>query len=79
MNYMILASTTQHGGVTMIGVLYLALILALYFLPTILAHLLRHRNEVAVFLFNALLGWTVLGWVIALVWSVCTTQHEQRA
>jgi hypothetical protein len=31
----------------------------------------RHRNENAVVILNILLGWTFLGWVLALVWA-CT-------
>jgi Superinfection immunity protein len=30
----------------------------------------HHRNAAAIFLINLLLGWTVLGWIAALVWSV---------
>jgi hypothetical protein len=44
--------------------------LALYFLPTIIA-LVRHvRNALAIVLINIFAGWTFIGWVIALVWSL---------
>lgn len=49
--------------------LVLALI-ALYFAPTIVAVVRKHRNIPAIATVNALLGWTFVGWVIALVWSV---------
>lgn len=43
---------------------------ALYFLPSILG---RHkRNAAAIFALNLFLGWTVLGWVGALVWALTT-------
>ena len=45
------------------------LVLALYFLPTIVALARSHHNAVAIFLLNLLLGWTGLGWIVALVWS----------
>ena len=39
----------------------------LYFLPTIIA---RHKSDfMGVFMVNLLLGWTVIGWVIALIWA----------
>jgi hypothetical protein len=39
----------------------------LYFLPTIIA---RHKADVmGIFLVNFLLGWTVIGWIVALVWA----------
>ena len=44
-------------------------LLALYFLPTIVAILRDHRNAAAILILNLFLGWTFLGWVAALVWS----------
>ena len=44
--------------------------IVLYFLPTIIAMAGRRRNTFAIFLLNLLLGWTFIGWVVALVWSV---------
>src|SRR5262245_55278826 len=41
----------------------------LYFLPTIIASIRRHRNRMAIGALNLLLGWTVIGWVAALVWA----------
>ena len=38
-----------------------------YFLPLLLALMLRKRRWVAVGLINVLLGWTIIGWIIALV------------
>ena len=43
--------------------------IALYFLPAIVASSRKHPQTVAIFLLNLLLGWTLLGWVAALVWS----------
>lgn len=43
--------------------------LALYFLPTIIAYHRRHRNLLAILILNIFLGWTLLGWVGALVWA----------
>lgn len=44
-------------------------LLALYLLPAIIAERRHHRNRKAIAVLNVLLGWTFLGWVIALVWS----------
>jgi hypothetical protein len=46
-----------------------ALLALLYFLPWANALLRGHLSTTAIFFFNLLLGWTFLGWVIALVWS----------
>lgn len=40
-----------------------------YFLPWLVALGRHKRNTVAIFLLNLLLGWTLIGWVIALVWA----------
>lgn len=40
--------------------------LAVYFVPTLIA-LVRSHNIVGVLLVNLLVGWTFLGWVVALV------------
>lgn len=48
----------------------ITLIFAVYFLPGFIALARDHKNKIAIFLLNLLLGWTVLGWVSSLVWSV---------
>ena len=45
----------------------LLLITLMYFLPTIIGH--NKQNSGGIFLMNLLLGWTVVGWVIAMVWA----------
>jgi len=46
------------------------LIFGVYFLPSLIAFLRQHKNKLAIFILNILLGWTGLGWTVALVWSV---------
>ncbi|HJT69287.1 MAG TPA: superinfection immunity protein [Terriglobales bacterium] len=42
----------------------------LYFLPTIIAFARSKRDAVSILVLNLLLGWTAIGWVIALVWAL---------
>jgi hypothetical protein len=42
----------------------------LYFLPTIEAALRKHPNTGAIGAVNAFLGWSLVGWVVALVWAL---------
>jgi hypothetical protein len=49
-----------------------------YFVPAIVAHVRHHRNEMAIFILNLFLGWTLIGWVVALVWA-CTTEPSREA
>ncbi len=50
--------------------LFILLILVVwYLLPSIVALLRRHHNAFAIFLLNLFLGWSLVGWVVALVWA----------
>jgi hypothetical protein len=48
---------------------------AVHFLPTIIAALRHSRNVVGIFLLNLFLGWTVIGWVVAMIWA-CTSEPK---
>ena len=41
----------------------------IYFAPTIVALARHKRNTLSIFLLNLFLGWTLIGWIIALVWA----------
>jgi hypothetical protein len=56
---------------TLWGPFLLFLLIALYVLPALVASSRHHRQTMAITVLNLLLGWTLLGWVGALVWS-CT-------
>ncbi|HEY5380884.1 MAG TPA: superinfection immunity protein [Acidobacteriaceae bacterium] len=43
--------------------------LALHFLPTIVAGFWHAQNFGWILLINLFLGWTIVGWIIALVWA----------
>ena len=43
--------------------------LALYFLPTIVARNKQRMDTGSIFVLNLLLGWTIVGWIIAFVWA----------
>ena len=40
---------------------------ALYFLPSIIGR--DKRDAMGIFLVNLLLGWTLIGWVVAFLWA----------
>jgi hypothetical protein len=50
----------------------------IYFLPAIVAGRRRHPNGAAIFLLNLFLGWTILGWVMALVWAAIHIDEQSR-
>ncbi len=44
----------------------------MYFLPSIIALARSKRDILAIFLLNLFLGWSVIGWIVALIWAVKT-------
>jgi hypothetical protein len=44
--------------------------ISVFLLPTIVAVVGRRRNASAILILNLLGGWTIIGWVAALVWAV---------
>ena len=59
----------------MTGFIWLALIACAYLFPTLVAAGRHHHNQLAVGMLNLLLGWTVLGWILSLVWA-CTAVRK---
>lgn len=48
------------------------------FLPTVIALARGHPNTFAIFLTNLLLGWTGIGYLIALIWSFTAIRRHYR-
>jgi hypothetical protein len=43
---------------------------ALYFLPALIAERRVRHDLLTIALFNAVIGWTVFGWLLALYWAL---------
>ena len=53
------------------GLLFLGLIgLGIYMIPGIIAMYKNHKSKVGIVLLNFFLGWTVIVWVLCLLWSI---------
>lgn len=53
------------------------ILVGLYFLPYFIAYSSKHLNREAVLAANLFLGWTVLGWVLCLVWALVWTETKK--
>ncbi|EPY7042218.1 superinfection immunity protein [Klebsiella pneumoniae] len=51
------------------GVILFLILLVVYFIPAIIASNRKHSNSGAIACLNIFLGWTFIGWVVALVWA----------
>jgi len=49
--------------------------IAFYFIPTIAGY--KTKNASGVFILNLLLGWTVIGWIAALIWAYSSPEEKQ--
>jgi len=57
------------------GLMSLAVIVVIYFFPALLAN--NKKNGVAIFALNLLLGWTFIGWVLALIWALADEPNNK--
>jgi len=65
-------------GYVMLLVL-LALGVVVYFIPTFVANSRNHPNATAICVLNLLLGWSVIGWVAAMVWAFTQSLDQPAA
>lgn len=77
------AMGTERGGLNAFGTLVAfsgaVFIPAFYMLPTIEAWLRKSNNLPAIAALNFFLGWSLLGWVAALVWAFKRPTPLERA
>ncbi|MFJ4899931.1 MULTISPECIES: superinfection immunity protein [unclassified Streptomyces] len=66
------------SGVSIGVLLLIVLIVAAYFVPTVVAFARGVSNSGSVFVLNLFLGWTVVGWVVALAMAVRSTQPRTQ-
>jgi hypothetical protein len=63
--------------------LFFALLILVYLAPAFIASARGHHQTMAIFVLNLFLGWTLLGWVGALVWAdgtgICQNHRDGRA
>jgi len=60
----------QTATVTKVIAVLAAILTAGYMLPWAIATIRNLRSHVSVGLVNLLLGWTIIGWIVALVMSL---------
>lgn len=57
----------------------LALSLVFYFVPLMIAFYRDHERYTTIFLLNLFLGWTIVVWVICLIWAVFGQSRKSTA
>ena len=46
-----------------------------YLIPTVMAISRKHRSVAAIAFVNVVLGWSVVGWLWAMIWSLTGNVH----
>lgn len=54
---------------------FLLLAIGLYFLPAIIAAARHTHNATGILVLNLLLGWTVVGWFVALLMAILSAPY----
>ena len=60
-----------------VGLITIVFLFALYLLPTFIAFGRNCPNRVGIMILNILLGWTLVGWCAALIWSVLRIEDPE--
>ena len=63
-------------GQAIAGFITLAVVVAVYFAPSIIAHCRGHHNVWAILMLNFFAGWTVIAWMVALVWAFTKVDRQ---
>lgn len=49
-----------------------------YFIPSFIAVIRKKPNRMAIMALNLFLGWSIIGWVVSLVWSLSNGSANQN-
>ena len=63
-------NASGYSAIAFVGFLMIGLGIVAYFIPGIIAVSRRHRKATSILLVNLFFGWSVLGWIFALVWAL---------
>lgn len=61
------------------AILVLILAIVAYTYPMICAKQRHHRNFAPIAILNICLGWTIIGWIVALMWAFTYQPESGRA
>ncbi|MFY3630377.1 superinfection immunity protein [Achromobacter xylosoxidans] len=73
----LLIGQASRGSVGFLTLVLGASGVCFYFLPSIEASLRKQPNMVSIALVNVFLGWTLVGWVVAMAWGCAARQERQ--
>ncbi|AXT60240.1 superinfection immunity protein [Aquimarina sp. AD10] len=75
MNFFLQAKSLSEQDTVIVIMIIVAI--AFYFIPSIIALIRWKKNLVAIIALNFFLGWSLIGWVVSLVWSLSSDSKPQ--
>jgi hypothetical protein len=64
-------NASGYFGISLAGfLLMIGLAIVVYFIPVMIAVARKHRKATSIFLVNLFFGWSIFGWILALVWAL---------
>ena len=54
---------------------FILFLFAMYWLPTLIAIVRQTPSALGIAVLNFFFGWTVIGWIMALVWALASHPH----
>ena len=71
-------SNHKENMLPLLGACVLLSIIPIYLLPWVVSVSNGHPSKTGIFVLNLFLGWTFIGWVVALVWAFTKPQPPQQ-
>jgi hypothetical protein len=63
-------ATQEASSFGLEGRLFIGLLFIIYFVPTVVGFVRDHPNKFPILALNVFLGWSFIGWVVALIWAL---------
>jgi len=78
--FLLAQTTAANESDLAAGMVVLAVIAILtYFIPTFIAGMRNHTSTLAIFVVNLAFGWSIVGWLVALIWALADNGRNHGA
>ncbi len=76
--YVLADATSAYGGLGIVLIFLWLVGIGVYFIPTIVAFRRDKSNKIPILVLNFFLGWSLIGWVVSLVWALSNSEKQPQ-
>ena len=58
-------------------ILNIVILAIIYFIPTVISIIKKHTYKLYIICINIILGWTLIGWLVCLIWSLIDNKKNR--